>query len=467
MLIGCPDNAGQSYRGARPELLARAGLEPPEGFSAQSYSLNICWNSCPAIREAVENVSSHIRLSGMSDAFRKTAVAKAEGATGSVRIAELGSLAQEAAHIAYELRWAHFMDAIPWDEMAVLTRSNNQISLMESALKHAGVPIALPGVELAVREEAAVRPFLIALHCSCAPEGLNADVAAQLLSSPIGGLDAAGLRRLRRTLRTMDKVRGGRLSSDALLVEALQNPGLLDANARGAEAEAARRCARVLAAGNKAAAQRDADAGTVLWKLWDSSGLAEKWQVEALSAGPDASRADKALDAMTALFAAAERYVDRVPGASPAMFEEYLLGQDLPGDMITRSAPAHNSVTLCTAASALGRHWEYVVVAGVQEGQWPNLKLRDTTLNAGELVDLLESRDVDSPYSEKRRAILDDELRSFVLALSRARSQLLLTAINKGDDRPSPFLDIIDPPNAWPRDPEHEETTLNPRTMVA
>src|SRR5690606_14013491 len=122
------------------------------------------------------------------------------------------------------------------------------------------------------------------------------------------------------------------------------------------------------------------------------------------------------------------------------------------------------AVTLCTAASAAGGQWELVVVAGLQEGAWPDLRLRDSLLGAQALVDDAEGRLLvgESDLREARRAVLDDELRALVLAVSRARSRLLVTAVKDEDQRPSVFLDLVvpPPPEESEEDPRRVETPL-------
>ncbi|POC78492.1 hypothetical protein CRN61_15545, partial [Vibrio vulnificus] len=82
--------------------------------------------------------------------------------------------------------------------------------------------------------------------------------------------------------------------------------------------------------------------------------------------------ADRDLDAMMALFQAAERYVEQSPAASPEAFVEYLLNQELPMDTLAARAESGDAVEVMTPASAAGRQWPVVIVAGLQEGVWPN-----------------------------------------------------------------------------------------------
>ncbi|RMI00313.1 3'-5' exonuclease, partial [Cellulomonas triticagri] len=203
----------------------------------------------------------------------------------------------------------------------------------------------------------------------------------------------------------------------------------------------------VLAEGREAAREPGADAQTVLWAVWDASGLAEPWRRSALAGGPGGARADRDLDAVLALFRAAETFVDRMPQARAAAFLEWVEAQELPSDTIAARA-RRDAVQVLTPAGAAGREWDVVVVAGVQEGVWPDLRLRDSLLGSQALVDLLAGRSASSAAEAgqaARAAVLADELRSFHVAVSRARRALLVTAVSDEDDQPSPFLDLVEP----------------------
>ena len=67
---------------------------------------------------------------------------------------------------------------------------------------------------------------------------------------------------------------GGRRSSDDLLLGALLNPEALPDYGVGT---AIRRVSRVLAAGQQALNAPGANAETVLWALWQASGLEKTW----------------------------------------------------------------------------------------------------------------------------------------------------------------------------------------------
>ena len=112
------------------------------------------------------------------------------------------SAAQEAAVIADTLRRAHLMDGAGWSSMAVLVRSaTRQVPLLQRALAAAGVPVAVAGDELPLAAEPGTRPLLTLLSCALRPGALAEETAAELLTGPLGGTDALGLRRLSRALR--------------------------------------------------------------------------------------------------------------------------------------------------------------------------------------------------------------------------------------------------------------------------
>ena len=453
-LFADPDCAVQTFRGAAPALVGRAVVDG-DGLGelgADQLVLGITWRQGPELRAVTAAVTQEIGSVG-AIRHRRPAPRPGSGVPGVgddvavARVALLPSAAQEAAYIAHALRTAHLERDIGWGQMAVIARTGGQVASLRRALASASVPVAVLGSDLPLREEPAVRPLLLALRCSLGPADLDAETAVGLLTSPFGGTDAVGLRRLRRALRAEELDGGGGRASDALLVEALADPART-ASLPASVRRGANRLARVLAAGRQAALEPGASAQTVLWALWSTADLAEGWRRAALAGGAAGARADRDLDAVLALFRAAETFVDRLPQAPARAFLDYLQSQDLPADSLAARAASRDSVAVLTPAGAAGREWDVVVVAGVQDGTWPDLRLRDSLLGSQSLAELLAGRSPDAAGSgaQARAAVLADELRSFAVATSRARSTVLVTAVSDADSLPSAFVDLVQRP---------------------
>ncbi|WP_425954907.1 PD-(D/E)XK nuclease family protein [Xylanimonas sp. McL0601] len=487
VLLADPDSAVQGFRGATPGLVGRAAAPARSlgAFGADVVVLGSVWRQTKDLREVTRDVTSRIPTVG--GPFQRGALAAASdgapdgGAPAGVAVAVLAGAAQEAAYVARELRAEHLLHGTPWERMAVIARSGDRLAALRRDLVAASVPVALLGSDVPLREEPAVAPLLAALRVSTgaapgslealledladggAPDPyplLDADTAAALLTSPVGGLDAVALRRLRRALRAEELAAGGGRTSDTLLVEVLGDPAR-SATLPGPVRRGTMAVARVLAAGREAAAEPGATAQTVLWAVWAATGLAERWRDAALAGGAAGMRADRDLDAVLALFRAAETYVDRLPGAPVAAFVDYLASQDLPADSLAASASGAHAVEALTPAGAAGREWDVVVVAGVQDGVWPDLRLRDSLLGSQALVELLAGRSQDAHGlgPEARQQVLADELRAFVVATSRARRRLLVTAVEDAEDAPSVFCDLVVPPG------DGEDEARDPRRL--
>ncbi|WP_433683168.1 PD-(D/E)XK nuclease family protein [Nocardia sp. CA-119907] len=202
---------------------------------------------------------------------------------------------------------------------------------------------------------------------------------------------------------------------------------------------------RVFDALDRAAKTRRRGAGLedVLWALWTGSRLERRWVAQSERGGAAGMQADRDLDAAVGLFDAAAAYVDRLPRASIEGFVEYLVQQEIPHDTRSLTAPG-DAVALLSAHASAGREWDVVAVAAVQEGIWPNPRPRGTLLQTEDLVDLTAGI-VDAGDVVSRAApIMAEERRLLLVACSRARRSLLVTAVEsvsgERDLVPSRFL---------------------------
>ncbi|WP_029115413.1 ATP-dependent DNA helicase [Mycobacterium sp. URHB0044] len=423
VIAGDPNQSVFGYRGADPELLRDD--EVPAVVLTRSH------RCAPAVARAVSGIAR--RLPGADAARDITGDDERDGSV-SVRIA--ASPHAESALVADALRRAHLVDGVPWSEMAVIVRSVPRTgAALARALSAAGVPVDQPS-GAALAEHPAVAALLTVLEV--AVHGLDGERAMALVTGPIGRVDPVSLRQLRRALRRADGSQPPREFAD-LLVEALDGRpvDLPDQLARPL-----RRVAAVLtAAGRSEAAGRDPR--VTLWNAWHHSGLQRRWLASTERGGQGGIQAGRDLDAVTALFDVAEQFVSRTAGASVTGLVDHVRAMALPaGGRDERRVG--ESVAVLSAHAALGREWEVVVIAGLQEGLWPNTIPRGGVLATQHLIDLLDGvADPMSGAMSTRAPLLAEERRLLISALGRARSHVVVTAVDgdegDGSELPSPF----------------------------
>lgn len=434
----------------------------------------------------------------------------------------LSSSQDEANLIAQMLLEERIYGNHPYRESVIIVRSSADVARIRRVLSSNGIPSRTSAALVPVRDEPAVRPFLDALsllvyarkrgekalnpavHMPAAEgaEGAEAaerggyetlsateaeelmrrsldDVIAEesranplggaqsaitLLTSRLGGASSMDVRRLRQQLRSIELQSGGHRPSDDLLLGALLHPETLPEEGVG---RAVHRIAAVLSAGRKALARPESTSTEVLWALWEASGLEKTWVAQSHGAGPDADAAHRNLDAMIALFEAADRFDEQMRGAGAEQFLDFIDAQDLPMDTLAARGVRQDAVEILTPALAAGQSWRTVYVCGLQEGTWPNTTVRGSLLSTGDLTDLCDARlrqraqqaeqqagEQSVPpahirsYPERVRDTRHDELRMFAVAATRASTRLVLTAVRNDDQAPGEFFDFVLPTDA-------------------
>lgn len=434
-----PDTAIFRFRGAHP----RASAQFAELFSGTVMTLGVRHRQPSAPAEAVAALVRRLPAPALPADVIRSYRGAAPGAPGPGRVDAwtFPDEATQARRIAAELRAEHLVGKRPWAEMAVLVRSGRQqLAALSRALTDAGVPVEVAGDEIGLADELAVRPLLLALELAARGGVPDADEATRLLTSGWGGLDAVALRGLGRLLRDAadaDEPRSTARGID-LIARALGGATLPDA-AEGAVGESLAVLAQrreVLAQAREQVADGRAP-DEVLWTLWNSVPWPEELRRQALGDADSAPRANRDLDAVVALFALAKGTQAPNGPAGVRAFLAEIAAQQIPADFEREAAIRGRSVRLLTAHRAKGLGWPFVVVAGVQEGGWPDVR------RPGAVFDPLALTNDGLVAGESTRELVATERRLFALAASRASERLLVTAVagTEGEaDQPSRFL---------------------------
>ncbi len=461
VVVGDPDQSIYGFRGAsvRGILDFPRAFPRRDGTHAPVVALRRTRRFGPALLAASRHVVGSIPSAGAipSDtfaAFRSPVADSGDLGPGEVEVLHADTSRAESEHIADRLRRAHLQDGVAWSQMAVLVRSGRTaIPGLRRALTVAGVPVEVAADDTPLAAEPVVQPLLDALRVAVHtdrtdpqhPDHVDADRAAALLTGPVGGLDAAELRQVAQALHRRAKAAAAAAretegqpvsvrSSAELVREALLAPELLAGLPGDAVAKAVRlgellgRAARLV--------QQRATAEQVLWELWSGTAWPRRLRSAAVGGGGGSVAAHRDLDAICALFEEAAKLEEQRGHTTAQGFLESLADQQVPGDSLAEQGVRGAAVRLLTAHRSKGLEWRLVVVAGVQEGAWPDLRRRSALLRADEI-----SRDGLLPPVETR-AVLAEERRLFYVACTRARQRLVVTAVKSSDDdgdQPSRF----------------------------
>jgi len=429
VLIGNADQAVQGFRGAAPEVLAGAVLDAPEGLGAVVLRLTRTHGRAPGLASLSRRIAERI---GTSREFSSRTRGGGVPQDPPVEVI-VSSGAGEARALATRLREAHRGGGgkpCAWSDMVVIARNQARVREIRAGLIDEGIPCASLGGATALHLEPAVAP-LLRLARRALGAAWTTEQAEEVLASRLVGLGAMSVRHLKRRLLEEERSGGGTRSAGALLVDALEDPSRL--------------------------ADRGASAPEILWAIWTSLGVADGWREAALGGS---STDDADLDAVVALFDAASRYVERLPDAPPESFFSYLEGQGFADDSLAARGGEGDVVAFETPASAAGREWDIVAIVGLEEGTWPNLRLRDTVFGAATLAEVVSGREQGaSPRDQveaahaSRLAVLADETRAFYVAFTRARGRVVALCREGDGDRPSRFVSLIDGPGQRRRRP--------------
>lgn len=359
-----------------------------------------------------------------------------------VRAVVCDSAASQEAAVVDTLRRAHLEGGTSYRDMAVIVRSAGSLEPMRRALLRAGVPVALNPTDIVLSEQRIVAALLLGMRALT--ESLSAAQWRDLLLGPVGGTDPVTLRRLLRGLRRWAPESR---AEDTLMHLLRSKQPLPDFKAvlTDREMDILNHVRGVLDAGRAEMGRGSVE--EVLWAVWNATGLANRLLAAALRGGATGSQADFDLDAVMALFDAAGDFVERRAHSSVEGFVTYITEQELPTGVRDRRTATPDAVALLTAHGAAGREFHTVVIAGVQELQWPSLSETGSIFGQEEMMDLVDNGvDPAVPVSRKVER-LAEEKRLFTVATSRATHHLLVTAVDDPDGeevvQPSRFVEEL------------------------
>jgi len=442
--FGDPDIAASAFRGAEPDVLGRLAVRLGVD-RVDDVVLGTVHRHPSAVRALVDAVTGRIGAAAAGRQRLATA-SRTDSRPDAVVHLEAASRSALVTAVARRLREHRLLDGVPWHRMVVVTRSGAAIPELVRSLSVAEVPATAGAAPVRPRDDPAARALLDAAAVALGVLPLDPALATAFATGPLGGLDTLAMRRLRLALRREELAGGGTRTADELLVDALGAPERIAT----IDAAFARRAARL--ARSLVQARADADAGAsieeILWGLWERSGLAGTWGGQSAAGGVGAAEADRHLDAVVGLFTAAKRFVERSPDAPARVFVDDLLGADLPEDSIGPDRTA-GRVRVLTPSATIGLECDVVVVLGLQDGVWPNTRVRGSLLDPDGLVRAAEG----IPHSpvDDRAAVIADELRLFARAVSRATTQVIVGTVANDDEAPSPFVRLVPvPPDRQP-----------------
>jgi superfamily I DNA/RNA helicase len=410
VLAGDPDSAIETFRGADPEWMANFGRDFGEH---QSVTLTTSYRLSEEFGTQVGGLIAH---NGPRDTRASTFAGKA-----TLDVHRYGNLGAETEAIARALRHAHLTDRVPYEEMAILlTSPRSMLPPLERALDAVEVPFSISAPDRPLAREPVIRAFGELARFAFEEEP-NDESLAQLLRSPLIGLEDQTVRELEREAR---------VSRRALATVVGEFPGL------GNDALASSKIRELLDMRDLLRAKRDAPADEAFWVVWERSHLCKELQERAQHSLADPANRD--LDALVAFSRALGRFVERRRGTGT--FSEYLDGigrADFGSDPWLPPERAGAGVTVASFHGAKGREWSLVAVAGVVDGSIPKGH-RATGLFDPYFLDETD------PVTRSRKNEMEDR-RVFYVAVTRATKRCMVTT-SPGPTRrgePSRFIEEL------------------------
>ncbi|MGC2940008.1 MULTISPECIES: PD-(D/E)XK nuclease family protein [unclassified Brevibacterium] len=449
-LFGSPETVTGRFHGADASIIDRAAADA----DFETVVLDRQWDVDPALAEVIDDFGARITTRWSIGHIPRPRSAEDPpaapvAAASAVAPVAASTVAPEAASVEAPVethvfegsasghrylarRITNFVEqGQSWSDVALICRNSSSARTIANELRASGVSIATLLQPLNV--DPATAPLLDLLSASpdFDDDESIADLALSLAGSIYVRLDPVQIRRFRRAVRK----RFPAPSSTTSLAQALRSP-IDDSSPQGLAT-----ISRMLHA---AAEVGTTDPHQALWSIWNAAGVAEKWQAEALR-DPE-SVTNGYLDSVLRLFALAEKIADR-GGFTARSFAGIVAEQDIAQDSLADTAGFADHVRVGTPSSLAHVRVPLVIIAEVNEGVWPNPKLRGGILGLTDLTAVLDSGETitgDPGYhAHAKRRNLREEGELFFTALSRAQQRVIVTAVTDAETEPSPFFDVL------------------------
>jgi superfamily I DNA/RNA helicase len=442
-----PDSAVGRFRGADPDGVTAW----VKSYVSQTLTLTTRYRSSASIDALGAEIAAGFRSQNPARARRSSEnqgdKADPIDRRAGIDIGKFANQSAAASHIAYQLRRAHLEDGLPWSEMAILVRTpGDQVSAIQRACAQSGIPLTIDAQAAALADNPAVRPILDVAQLVIDPSLLTTSYwpkIEELLLTEFGGADSITLRQIRLTLSKARR-EGDLRSTTQMMIDAITDP---ISEVEDHQILPLVRLRDLLRAGRKV---RN-DLTELLWAIWsdaknyEGQPIPALWRSRALAGGSRGAAADRDLDSVIQLFESARRFTDRMAHATPQLFIDQLMQERILSDAISYRAQREEVVTLTTVHSAKGQEWDLVAVAGLQEGSWPNLAERGSLLGSERLVEAVRTGLTarDQIAASTSAGLIEDERRLLHVALTRAKSRLIITASQEEDSYPSRYFEEI------------------------
>ncbi len=441
-LFGSPETVTGRFHGADASIIDRATAEA--GFD--TVVLDRPWDVDPELAEVIDGFGGRITTRWSLGHMPRPRGEEKEGAPaeavpGEETPAETGRDVPLETHVFdgsasghryLARRITNFVEnGHSWSDVALICRNSATARTIASELRASGVSIATLMQPLNIDPATAPLLQLLSTRPDFDDDESIAELALSLAGSIYVRLDPVQIRRFRRSVRR----RFPAASSTASLAQALRSP-IDDSSPQGLAT-----ISRMLHA---AAEVGTSDPHQALWAIWDAAGVAQRWQDEALR-DPE-SVTHGYLDSVLRLFALAEKIADR-GGFTARSFAGIVAEQDIAQDSLADTAGFADHVRVGTPSSLAHVRVPLVIIAEVNDGVWPNPKLRGGILGLTDLASVLatgETVTADPGYhSHAKRTNLREEGELFYTALSRAQERVIVTAVTDAETEPSPFFDVL------------------------